>query len=161
MIRLPTNASCVLSNLLLCGGCALSPIDLLTQWLEWLGRKDSFNGKPEKFGNCKSERKAGAVIAALEKSNRLVVHTNGISEILPTDGTLSPQDRDAVVKTAFTRASSFFVSLHDIILRIQNKLVKKENTLSKMVGGERPYSPAIVLVLGGGFAMTTDVSVWC
>lgn len=102
-------------------------INLLAQRLERLRREDRFDGQCEILGNLEGEFEAGAVLAAFQKAYGLVVHADGICQLLAASSALSAKDGNAVVEAAFGGGLALSVVAHINILLIRNKFVKFRN----------------------------------
>ena len=63
-----------------------------------LTRKDRFDRELEHFGKSECELQAGVVFAALDVADRLVVHADGLGQLLTREVPLSAQDGDAVMQ---------------------------------------------------------------
>ena len=67
------------------------------------------------------EFETGAVVAAFEEADRLVIDADGVGEGLASDSALGAEYGDAVVEAAFSGSRwEWSVVLHDNILRIHN-----------------------------------------
>src|ERR1035437_8170876 len=87
-----------------------SAVDLLAEWLKGLFGEDGFDGQGEVLGQRQGQLEAGAVVAALQKADGLVVHVHGVGQLLAADAALGAQDGDAVVKAAL--AGRFWSVVH-------------------------------------------------
>lgn len=76
-------------------------VDLLAERLQRPGREYGLDGKAEVFADLKRQLEAGAVLAALEKADGLVIDANGVGQRLTAGSALGAQHSDAVVETTF------------------------------------------------------------
>src|ERR1035438_412414 len=110
------------------------PVDLLAERLKRSGRKYRLHRQAKVFTDLERELEAWPVIAALQKTDGLGVHADGVSKLLAADAPLGAQHPDAVKEPAFPGSRRpRFVILHSFILRLHNNFVKLENILIQIL----------------------------
>jgi len=107
-------------------------IDLLAQGAEGLAGEDGFDGEAEVFGKGEGKVEGGGVVAALEKSDGLVIDVEGVGEVLTGEAAFSAEDGDTVkevvgaVGCGAIRGGLAVVSLRRIVAYTQY-FIKKNN----------------------------------